>query len=257
MEEVIELCSVVMEEVLSLYRQPENWQVEQKADGSPLTRADLLANDLLVRGLKKISPEMPLISEELPFPDISSRRKFQKMWMIDPIDGTYGFVNKTGDFTINIALIEENTPVLGVVGVPVTGEVYFASSGEGAYVRHRGHTRSLGAMVFSGDEPALHFVCSPKQKDSDQMARYFGKFTDPKIQYRGGTIKFLMVARGDVHIYPNNRSINEWDTAAGQIIVEEAGGLVIQANNHQRLKYNKPDLKNPPFIVYGDIKNMD
>ena len=150
MEEVIELCSVVMEEVLSLYRQPENWQVEQKADGSPLTRADLLANDLLVRGLKKISPEMPLISEELPSPDISSRRKFQKMWMIDPIDGTYGFVNKTGDFTINIALIEENTPVLGVVGVPVTGEVYFASSGEGAYVRHRGHTR------YGNDDPAGH-----------------------------------------------------------------------------------------------------
>nr|MBS0037443.1 3'(2'),5'-bisphosphate nucleotidase CysQ [Saprospiraceae bacterium] len=255
LDPVIELCEEVMTEVLSMYHRDEEWNVQTKKDGSPLTQADLLANELIVRRLRELSPEIPILSEEMINPPFSERQNFQSLWMVDPIDGTYGFINRTGDFSINIALIRDQSPVLGVVGMPVTGEIYYATSGGGAFVRMGDRTKALEAEVFSKEDRGLRFVCSPKQ-DSDVMTRYFSKFTDPVVKYRGGTVKFLMVARGEAHIYPNNRLINEWDTAAGHLIVEESGGVVLQADNDQPIKYNKTELRNPPFIVYGDVKEI-
>jgi 3'(2'), 5'-bisphosphate nucleotidase len=244
-----------MEAVMEIYDSHEGIDFRRKEDGSPLSNADLLANEILCKGLETLTSDIPIISEELENPPFEERRKMRRLWMIDPIDGTYGFIKKNGDFTINIALIEDQQPVLGVIGRPVNGEVYYATAGNGAFVEDGKDKKALSALVFRKKDPRLKFVCSPTQ-DFSGLQSYFDKFDQPQMYYRGGTIKFLMVAAGEAHLYPSNRRINEWDTAAGQILVEEAGGLVLRADNDQPLKYNKTDLKNPPFIVYGDIQDF-
>lgn len=253
--QLTELCRSTMQAVMEIYQSSDAIDYRQKSDGSPLSDADLLANDMLCRGLENFFPDIPIISEELDNPPYEERKKMKRLWMIDPIDGTYGFVKKNGDFTINIALIEDQMPVLGVIGRPTTGEVFYATSGNGAFVENAESRRPLSALVFAKKDARLKFVCSPAQ-DFSGLQNYFNKFDQPQMIYRGGTVKFLMVASGEAHLYPSNRRINEWDTAAGQILVEEAGGLVLRADNDQPLKYNKPDLENPPFIVYGDIQDF-
>jgi 3'(2'), 5'-bisphosphate nucleotidase len=255
LNEVTSLCKKAMDEVYPIYLDVGRQKVERKEDGSPVTNADLLSHDIISRGLQKIAPEIPVISEEGILPTYEERKNMPVLWMVDPIDGTYGFINRTGDFTVNIALIKDQMPVLGVVGVPVTGETYFAVAGEGAFKIKDGHKSKLEARLFTKGDEALKFICSPNQK-KEELANYFSKFRNPQISYRSGTIKFLKVASGEADIYPSNRKIKEWDTAAGQIIVEEAGGLVLRADNDQPMKYNKTDLRNPPFIAYGDIQDF-
>lgn len=252
---LIDLCRDAMQGIMRIYEHPAGIKYRRKSDGSPLSDADLLANEIICKGLETLFSDVPIVSEELEHPPYEERRKMQKLWMIDPIDGTHGFVNRNGDFTVNIALVEDQQPVLGVIGRPLTGEVFYAIAGNGAFVNNGKETRSLSALVFRKKDPKLKFVCSSNQ-DFSNLQSYFSKFDQPQISYRGGTIKFLMVANGEAHLYPSNRRINEWDTAAGQVLVEEAGGLVLRADNNQPLKYNKPDLKNPPFIVYGDIQDF-
>ncbi|TVR79805.1 MAG: 3'(2'),5'-bisphosphate nucleotidase [Saprospirales bacterium] len=253
--EVLKVASEAMQQIASIYNHSENVAVSQKADGSPVTAADHISNEIIARGLKNIDPALPIISEEGPTVPWEDRKNYDLLWMVDPIDGTYGFINRTGDFSINIALIAEQMPVLGVVATPVNQRLYYAYSGGGAYVNNRGKVRKLSASLFSRQDRELNFICSPTQK-IDEIDHYFQKFEKPKIQFRGGTIKFLLLADGKAHIYPCNKIINEWDTAAGQVILEESGGLVLRADNDQPLKYNKTELKNPPFIAYGDIQDL-
>ncbi|TVR88686.1 MAG: 3'(2'),5'-bisphosphate nucleotidase CysQ [Saprospirales bacterium] len=253
--ELSELCREVMEEVIKIYDEGGKLKVNRKTDGSPVTNADMIANEIIVNGLKKITPGIPIISEEMPLPEYRDRKNSDYLWMVDPIDGTYGLIERSGDFTINLALIKDHAPVIGMVGVPVSGEIYSAVAGGGAQVEKNGHRSHLEANIFSKKDRGLRFICSPNQ-EMEKLTNYFEKFDQPRLKYRSGTIKFLLVASGQADIYPSIRRINEWDTAAGQLIIEEAGGVVLRADNDQPLKYNKPDLRNPPFIAYGDIKDF-
>lgn len=255
LNEVLKVAEEAMNQIAFIYNRNEEVEVSRKADGSPVTSADRISHDIIEAGLRKIDPALAIISEEGPTVPWEERKNFDCFWMVDPIDGTYGFINRTGDFSINIALIANHVPVLGVVATPVNKGLYYARSGSGAYVNHLGKVKKLSANLFTRKDNNLNFICSPTQ-NIDEISHYFQKFKSPRIQYRSGTIKFLLIAEGKAHIYPCNKKINEWDTAAGQIILEEAGGLVLRADNDQPLKYNKTELKNPPFIAYGDIQDL-
>ena len=190
---------------------------------------------------------------------------------MDPLDGTKEFLRKNGQFTVNIALLEGDTPVLGVVQVPATGKVYWAAKGQGAFMKDGPgkEPKAIHAAKFTMSEPGLTLVGSASH-NSAATTEFVSQFKDPKFEQLGSSLKLLMVAEGVAHVYPRLAPTCEWDTAASHVIVTEAGGSVVQAGRcdnkgnaledwketlakHIPVKYNKEDPLNPFFVVYGDM----
>lgn len=237
---------------MEIYADESTFAVEQKDDDSPLTAADRAANDLICAGLAELTPEIPIISEEnnrLPY---SERQNWHRCWLVDPLDGTKEFLKRNGDFTVNIALIEDGRPVLGIVQTPVTGHVAWAAQGLGAWERHAMHEADspLSVARFSWADKGLRFVCSRTHLNPETEA-YLARFDAPETISRGSSLKFLLIARGEAHVYPRLGPTSEWDTAAAQAIVEAAGGKVLGHETGRPLRYNKENLLNPWFIVQG------
>lgn len=236
--------------ILEVYDTFSAEEVITKSDDSPLTQADLKANALIQSTLQDVFPDIPYLSEENRQIPYAERASFESFWMVDPLDGTKEFVKKNGEFTVNISLIRGGRPVLGVVAVPVTGAVYWAAQGEGAWLDQDGSPRRLKATTFSRMDSGLRLVASRSHRDATTES-FMNDFHQPVIRSAGSSLKILLLAAGDAEIYPRFAPTMEWDTAAADIVLLEAGGRMINAETGKLLQYNKPDLLNPHFLAYG------
>ncbi|MCB0566472.1 MAG: 3'(2'),5'-bisphosphate nucleotidase CysQ [Phaeodactylibacter sp.] len=251
-KEVIQIARQAGGAIMAIYGR-DDFGVELKKDESPLTLADKAANDIICAALEKLPMQYPIISEENKAIPYEERKDFEYNWLVDPLDGTKEFIKRNGEFTVNIALIHNGAPVLGVVHVPSFNETYWAVKGEGAYWEHNGKTQSIQAATFSLSDPGLHVVCSRSHLNDDTQA-FIDQLQSPELVAKGSSLKFLIVARGEAQIYPRLGPTMEWDTAAAQTVLEGAGGKVIDEETKQPLRYNKESLRNPYFIAYGKVQ---
>ena len=240
------------EEILDVYKDEASFGVEAKADDSPLTLADQRANKVICDSLIALNADIPIISEENKAIDFSERKDFEYFWMVDPLDGTKEFIKRNGEFTVNIALIHKNRSIAGVVYVPVTDEMYWAVKGEGAWKMAEGSKERLVANNYSMDDEGLGVVCSRSHLNEETSA-FLNGLKNPETVSKGSSLKFLIIAESNADVYPRLAPTMEWDTAAAHIILEEAGGQVVRADDHTPLIYNKENLTNPHFIAYGVV----
>lgn len=246
-EPVVELCHQAGNAILEVYN--TDFDVDRKSDESPLTQADLAAHHVLVDGLTALTPELPIISEESGLPAFAERREWSTYWLIDPLDGTKEFVNRNGEFTVNVALIRDGKPVMGVVHVPVTGVTYIGGEGVGAERRSAEGERDMIQVAANCQTPVR--VVGSRSHRGDSLNDYLEKIGDVELLPVGSSLKFCYVAEGSADIYPRLGPTSEWDTAAAQAVVEHAGGAVVKLDG-QPLAYNqKKDILNPFFLVLG------
>lgn len=238
------------EAILEVYYAETPLQVIAKADDSPVTQADWQSNNLITEALQALTPGIPILSEETPHDDYSVRRQYEYWWLIDPLDGTKEFIRRNGEFCVCIALMYREFPVLGVIYVPVLEEMYWAVSGKGSYLSTGGTIYPLHVFAFKPTDPALKVACSRSHLDPATQA-FVANLNHAVLQPVGSARKMGLLARGDIHLYPRLATLHEWDLAAGQLIVEEAGGRIIDYKTGQRIAYNTPSLYCPPFIAMG------
>lgn len=247
---VIDLARQAGDAILAVYNGPD-FDVEAKADASPLTAADRASHRLIEDGLRRLTPEIPLLSEEgrdIPF---AERQGWDRFWLVDPLDGTKEFIKRNGEFTVNIALIEHGRPVWGVIMAPALDATYVGVVGEGAWMEAEGGSR----QSLRVREPAAgegHAVVKSRSHPSGELAAFLDTIQVADSVPVGSSLKFCAVAEGRATLYPRFGPTMEWDTAAGQAIVEAAGGRVVLAEDSaEPLRYNKESLLNPYFIVGG------
>ena len=226
-----------------------DFDVQNKDDDSPLTQADLASNACIVSGLEKLTPDMPIISEEAGLPDFDVRSGWDRYWLIDPLDGTKEFVNRNGEFTVNIALIDDHKPVLGVVHVPVQAKTYLGCRGYGAELREPDTAAQPIQVAVKSASPVR--VVSSRSHRGASLDAYLENLGDCDVIPMGSSLKFCVVAEGRADIYPRLGLTSEWDTAAAQAVVEQAGGSVVTLDG-KPMRYNtKSDILNPYFFVIG------
>ena len=239
--------------IMEIYAQ--DFSVAKKDDLSPLTEADMAAHHIIVAGLEKLTPELPILSEESAALPFTTRATWNRYWLVDPLDGTREFVKRNGEFTVNIALIENHKPVLGVVYVPVTGICYYARQGQGAHKQEVGNAQApqhIHVRAWNGEQL---IVAGSQSHRSDAFDIFLANIGDCQVISIGSSLKSCLVAEGKVHIYPRLGLTSEWDTAAAQCIVEEAGGQLTDTALRP-LRYNtKESLLNPSFLVFGDARH--
>ena len=226
-----------------------DFDVQSKDDASPLTKADLASHHVIAGNLESMFPTLPIISEEGGLPDFATRSTWDSYWLIDPLDGTKEFVNRNGEFTVNIALIENGRPTLGIVHVPVTGVTYIGIDGEGAHKRlANGDRNSINVAAHSSDPVKIVGSRSHRSAGVDE---YLERLGDTETVAMGSSLKFCVIAEGGADLYPRLGLTSEWDTAAAQAVVEQAGGSVVTLDGAP-MRYNtKDDILNPHFLVIG------
>lgn len=232
-------------EILSVYNSTD-FQTELKGDNSPLTLADKKAHQVIEEILK--TSALPILSEEgkdVPYP---VRKNWKHFWMVDPLDGTKEFIKRNGEFTVNIALIEKQTPILGVVTIPVTGEEYYAAKGIGAFLKVKDKITQLPKRnPIDLKEEGLRVVASRSHMNDDTQ-QFIDQLKNPQLVSSGSSLKFMLLASGKADVYPRFAPTMEWDTAAAHAIVNQVGIGVFQKDSTRELVYNKPDLLNPYFL---------
>ncbi|MDH3338731.1 MAG: 3'(2'),5'-bisphosphate nucleotidase CysQ [Gammaproteobacteria bacterium] len=245
-EPVVSLAVEAGKAILEVYA--TEFDVQSKVDESPLTQADLASHRCIVAGLEKLTPEVPIISEEEGLPAFEERGQWQRYWLIDPLDGTKEFVNRNGEFTVNIALIDSNRPIFGVVHVPVQDKTYVGCEGKGAELRD-GETVTPIRVAVASATP-VRIVGSRSHRGSSLDA-FLEKIGDSELVPMGSSLKFCVVAEGRADVYPRLGPTSEWDTAAAHAVVEQAGGQVLELDG-KPLSYNtKAEILNPWFVVVG------
>ena len=226
------------------------FDVAKKADSSPLTLADMCSHEIIVKALHALTPDVPILSEEASDVPFEVRSKWTRYWLVDPLDGTKEFVSRNGEFTVNIALIEQHAPVLGVVFVPVRDTIYMATR-EGGATRQVANEPARPIRTTVPAASPLRIVASRSHRDN-RLDTYLPRLEPYELVSVGSSIKFCLVAEGSADLYPRFGPTSEWDTAAAQAIVEAAGGTVV-ALDGTPLRYNtKADVLNPHFLVFGD-----
>jgi 3'(2'), 5'-bisphosphate nucleotidase len=238
--------------IMDIYKDESRFDVEQKSDDSPLTAADKKSNELICDGIELLAPKYPIISEENKEVEYEKRKSYNRYWLIDPLDGTKEFIKRNGEFTVNIALVEDQKTILGVVYAPVLEEMYWAIKSEGAFLENKGNIKKIQSRSIKLSDKNLRIVCS-RSHLNDETQTYINQFTEPEKVSIGSSLKFLIIAKGEADIYPRLAPTMEWDTAAAQIILEEAGGKVLESESRLGLKYNKANLRNPHFIAFGAV----
>lgn len=224
--------------------------ITHKADDSPLTRADLASHELINAELVRLWPEIPVLSEESADIPWETRRTWQQYWLVDPLDGTKEFINRNGEFTVNIALIRDHKPVLGIVHVPVTGISYFGARDHGAWCQHGDETETSINVRQPAAEPAM--IVGSRSHANPELASQLNQLGPHEMISMGSSLKFCRVAEGLADFYPRTGPTCEWDTAAAQAVVEAAGGQVVTVDGNP-LPYNtKETYLNPYFFVFGD-----
>jgi len=246
---IVDISILAGDKIMEVYEGTEDWGIEAKSDDSPLTKADKAANDLIVEHLERLETQYPIISEENKLQAYDERKDFERFWLVDPLDGTKEFIKRNGEFTVNIALIENGAPILGVVYVPVTKDVYYGVKGEGSYHKdEQGIVTKLQAKSYASSDAGLRVVCS-RSHINEATQSYIDQLTDPTTVSKGSSLKFILLASGQAEVYPRMGPTMEWDTGAAQIVLEEAGGQILHHETMTPLTYNKEDLLNPFFIA--------
>ena len=255
---VNEIAIAAGNEILDVYNSDQAIAVSTKSDDSPLTDADRRAHILIVDRLSNLTPDIPLLSEESNAIDYGLRKSWQRYWLIDPLDGTMEFINRNGEFTVNIALIENGQSVAGVVHVPVTGISYFGGIGLKAWKQNSNHSDGEVKQISSRpmeENSGVRIVASRRHLGEQlnalvgKIENHFGKAT---LLNMGSSLKMCLLAEGSADIYPRMTPTSEWDTAAAHGILSAAGGEIVDLQ-FRPLKYNsKPELLNPFFIALAD-----
>lgn len=254
---ILEASLVAGTRIMEVYA--TDFDVEKKGDDSPLTIADKNANEVINQYLEKTS--FPIISEENKQIDYTVRKEWSTCWIVDPVDGTKEFIKRNGEFTVNIALVENGTPIMGVIYVPVSKTLYF--TGDNGKQSFKMDDISEGILIseilknatpispIKIDDSVVKVVGSRSHLNDDTKAfvSEFQKKHEVEIVSKGSSLKFCLVAEGEAHIYPRYAPTMEWDTAAGHAICQAAGVQVIDVTTNEPLKYNKENLLNPYFIV--------
>jgi 3'(2'), 5'-bisphosphate nucleotidase len=244
------LLPIVERAGAAIMRVYENdFAVEQKLDDSPLTLADLESQRVILDGLSRITPDIPVLSEESAAAPWSERQGWRELWVVDPLDGTREFVKRNGEFTVNIALVVDHEPVLGVVSAPAQGLIYWGAAGVGAFTRHR--AAPLTRIHTAAPRQPLRVVGSRSHATPETTA-YLQRVGPHVLQSIGSSLKFCLLAQGSAELYPRFGPTSEWDTAAGQALLEAAGGSVTRLDGH-RLRYNcRESLINGNFVAFSD-----
>lgn len=249
LDAVIDIARGAGEKILQVY--VTDFDVSQKHDNTPLTEADMAAHKIIEEGLSKLDCDYPVLTEESAHIAFSERSKWETYWLVDPLDGTREFIKKNGEFTVNIALISNHRPILGVIYVPVSGDCYFAAHTFGAYKKLR--TKDAVAIHTKKKHRDKTIVAGSRSHRGESLNEFLGKIGKYDIVSMGSSLKSCMVAEGTADIYPRLGPTSEWDTAAAQCIVEEAGGQLINLEDMKPMRYNtKRSLLNPYFMVIGD-----
>lgn len=256
--QILELLNSASRAILKHYHSAAAAEYQNKTDATPLTEADLIAHRCICQGLHQIFPDIPILSEESDAKVKRLRRQWTEYWLVDPLDGTREFLNRTGEFTINIALIREHHPVLGFIAAPCLNTIWFGGEHYGAY------KLKLGADLASQQSIACRLLHSPAQIAVLAATRHRNKYLQATLSYlrsttpdlqrldSGSALKFCQLAEGLGDIYPRFSPCCEWDTGAGQALVEGAGGHVWTLDG-KRLSYNNRDtLMSPHFVAVGD-----
>ncbi|MFT6092983.1 MAG: 3'(2'), 5'-bisphosphate nucleotidase [Pseudohongiellaceae bacterium] len=246
-------------EILKIYNGSSPVEVTLKADNSPLTEADCAADALITRSLQDSFPDIPILSEESIGIDYTTRQTWDRYWLVDPLDGTKEFISRNGEFTVNIALIENGDPVLGVVHVPVLGVTYSGrvGGGDGAVkIDTQGIRRPISSAKMKSSKSSIRIVASRNHR-GDQLDRLIDEITrsvgKTEVVSMGSSLKMCLVAEGRADFYPRLAPTCEWDTAAAHAILVAAGGQIVGLD-FQPLRYNlKDSLLNPDFIAIADM----
>lgn len=234
---------------MSVYE--SDFAVQHKDDDSPLTQADLASHNTIVNGLAALTPEIPVLSEESAQIPFEERQTWERYWLVDPLDGTREFVKRNGEFTVNIALVEGDKTPLGVVYAPVLGLMYYGRAGDGAFKQYDGKPVEPIHATTTAQKP-LRVVGSRSHRGASLDA-FLAQVGEHELVSMGSSLKLCLVADGTADIYPRLGPTSEWDTAAAQAVVEQAGGRVT-TTDMQGLRYNtKESLLNPHFLVFGDL----
>jgi 3'(2'), 5'-bisphosphate nucleotidase len=236
------------DEIMAVYAQDFN--VIQKADASPLTQADLAAHRCIVSKLPALDARLPILSEESADIAWSKRRNWSRYWLVDPLDGTREFIKKNGEFTVNIALIENGEPILGVVYAPVIDWLLVGGRGFGAHWHKAGNS---GIATVAESAVPLRVAASRSHRD-EKTQSYLDRMGSADTFGIGSSLKFCKIATGEIDLYPRFGPTSEWDTAAAQAVLEAAGGGVFTLDGKPLLYNTKESLLNPHFIAVGDRK---
>jgi 3'(2'), 5'-bisphosphate nucleotidase len=249
LDAVIDITRRAGREILDVYG--SDFEARAKADNSPLTEADLRAHRLIVAALSGLEPRLPVLSEEAADIAFAERGSWERYWLVDPLDGTREFVSRNGEFTVNIALIDAHRPVLGVVHIPVSDTTYSGIPGQGAW-REANDRGRLPIAVRRVVRPPLRVVGS-RSHGNPALESALSALGPHELKPAGSSIKLCMVAEGSADLYPRLGPTSEWDIAAGQAVVEAAGGQVVRLSDGTALRYNSGEsLLNPDFLAYGD-----
>jgi 3'(2'), 5'-bisphosphate nucleotidase len=246
---IVKISRTAGAEIMEIYHSGD-FSIESKSDDSPLTAADLASHRSIVAGLEKLQTTFPILSEESDNIPFAVRSQWKTYWLIDPLDGTKEFIKRNGQFTVNIALIHDHKPVIGVVYVPATDVCYFAAQGVGAF-KQRNEEAAHPIQVRKLTDEKLIIAGSRSHRTGD-LDEYLDKLGEHEFRPVGSSLKFCLVAEGEADLYPRIGLTCEWDTAAAQAVVECAGGQVINISGEPLLYNTKEPLLNPYFLVFGD-----
>jgi 3'(2'), 5'-bisphosphate nucleotidase len=223
--------------------------VQQKDDNSPLTLADLESQRIIIEGLKRLTLDLPILSEESVQAPWAERKRWKELWVVDPLDGTREFVKRNGEFTVNIALVVDHEPRLGIVAAPAQGLLYWGAAGMGAFSRHRDAPQ---CRIHTCPPQTPIRVVGSRSHASAETAGYLARLAPHVMSGIGSSLKFCLIAEGKADLYPRFGPTSEWDTAAGQALLEAAGGHVTRLDGH-RLRYNcRETVINGDFLAFSD-----
>ena len=251
LDSIINVSKNAGQSILDIYNDENKFNnIEIKKDNSPLTLADKASNNIICSSLKKLYPDIPILSEEGTTIDYYERKKWKNFWLIDPLDGTKEFIKRNGEFTVNIALIKDSKPILGVVYAPVLDITWYGSKDIGSFkIEGDSNSKKINVINSIDDNKNIKIVSSRSHSNSPKLEEYTSQFKKFELIKMGSSIKICLVADGSAHYYPRFGPTMEWDTAAAHAIVKYAGGNILNINSKLELRYNKENLLNPGFLV--------
>ena len=261
-EVVLDILNIAIDagkEILKIYK--KNFNVDLKADNSPITEADINSNNLIKKRLIEIEKNFPILTEE-SLVNWETRRVWNKYWLIDPLDGTKEFINRNGEFTVNISLIENNSPIFGVIYAPEKSLLYYGIKNNGSYkLITQDNINTLTEFkkinINKNIPSKIKIIGSRSHSNKDFHTWVEKNFSQYELISIGSSLKFCIIAEGTADIYPRLGPTSEWDIAAGHIILEEAGGKLKSFDNTDILYNTKENIINPNFLAYGNVSKLN